>query len=281
MEGFLPDLMIEPIVRLALAEDLGRLGDITSAALIGPETQWKAALKARKAGIVAGIDPARLAFQLVDRSVFFSAQKKEGQAVAAGDVIALVSGPARSLLTAERTALNFISHLSGIATATRTLVDAVHPHKAKICCTRKTTPGLRALEKLAVRAGGGANHRLGLDDAILIKDNHIAVCGNIREAVLKARAAAGHMVKIEVEVDTLGQLAQILDLPVDAVLLDNMTNEEMVQAVRMVDGRFVTEASGNVTAQRVPEIAATGVDVISAGWITHSAPILDIALDDV
>ena len=277
--GFLPDMMIEPIVQGALREDLGRMGDITSAALVGAQVEWNAVLRSRKAGIIAGLDAARLAFTLLDPQVRFSAQKSDGQAVVAGDVIAFVSGKARSLLAAERTALNFISHLSGVATATRALVEAAHPHKAQICCTRKTTPGLRTLEKLALRAGGGANHRLGLDDAFLIKDNHIAVCGGIKDAIMRARAAAGHMVKIEVEVDTLDQLAEIMELPVDAVLLDNMGPELLTQAVRMVGGRMITEASGNVTLDNVAAIAASGVDMISVGWITHSAPILDIGLD--
>lgn len=279
MLSALPDMMIEPVVRAALLEDLGRMGDITSAALVDPALQWRAALRARKAGVLAGVDTARLAFTLYDSAVRFEAQKADGEWLEAGDTIAVVEGPARSLLAAERTALNFISHLSGVATATRSLVDAAAPHKARICCTRKTTPGLRTLEKAAVRAGGGMNHRLGLDDAILIKDNHIAVCGDLRAAVAKARAAAGHMVKIEVEVDTLDQLRILLDLKVDAVLLDNMTPDRMAEAVRMVGGRMLTEASGNVTASRVQAIAAAGVDMISSGWITHSAPILDIGLD--
>lgn len=279
MNVSLPDLMIEPMVRAALAEDLGRMGDVTSAALIGPDVVWRAEVKARKAGVLAGLSAARLAFTLMDPAVRFEALKADGAALTAGDVIARVSGPARSLLASERTALNFVSHLSGVASATAALVAAAHPHKARICCTRKTTPGLRALEKMAVRAGGGMNHRMGLDDAILIKDNHIAVCGGLREAALKARAAAGHMVKIEIEVDTLAQLREVLDLPLDAVLLDNMGPELMAQAVQMVAGRMITEASGNVTVETVPALAATGVDMISSGWITHSAPILDIALD--
>ncbi|RWF14552.1 MAG: carboxylating nicotinate-nucleotide diphosphorylase, partial [Mesorhizobium sp.] len=203
----------------------------------------------------------------------------DGSAAAAGDVVATVHGPARALLTAERTALNLLCHLSGIATQTAAIVDAVRGTKATIVCTRKTTPGLRALEKYAVRAGGGANHRFGLGDAVLIKDNHIALAGDMRTAIDRARAAAGHMVKIEVEVDTLDQLDIALAAGVDAVLLDNMSVEQLTEAVAMVGGRAITEASGRVTAQTAPAIAATGVDLISVGWITHSAPILDIGLD--
>lgn len=275
----LPDLMIEPVVRAALLEDLGRMGDITSQALIPQDRTWKAALTARQAGVLAGLDAARLAFRAMDSSIVFEGLKQDGDRLAPGDIIAWILGPARALLAAERTAVNFLSHLSGVATATDGLVQAVKPYKARICCTRKTRPGLRALEKYAVRAGGGSNHRLGLDDAILIKDNHIAVVGDLRQAVLQARESIGHMVKIELEVDTLDQLRAALDLPLDAVLLDNMTPDQLVEAVRMVAGRFVTEASGRVTLETAPAIAASGVDVISVGWITHSAPILDIALD--
>ncbi|TIV13626.1 MAG: carboxylating nicotinate-nucleotide diphosphorylase, partial [Mesorhizobium sp.] len=203
----------------------------------------------------------------------------EGGKISAGETIAVVSGPARSLLTAERTALNFLCKLSGIATATASLVNAVRGYNAKIVCTRKTTPGLRVLEKYAVRAGGGANHRFALDDAVLIKDNHIALAGDIRTAIERARGAVGHMVKIEVEVDTLDQLDLALQAGVDAVLLDNMSVEDLAQGVAMVGGRAITEASGRVTPATAPAIAATGVDLISVGWLTHSAPILDIGLD--
>jgi len=196
-----------------------------------------------------------------------------------GEIIASVSGPARAILTAERTALNFLCHLSGIATATASVVAAVRGHGAKIACTRKTTPGLRAVEKYAVRAGGGSNHRFGLDDAILIKDNHIAIAGGIRPAIERARSGVGHLVKIEVEVDTLAQLEEALALAPDAVLLDNMSINELRQAVAMVAGRAITEASGRITPTTAPAVAATGVDLISIGWLTHSAPILDIGLD--
>lgn len=208
-----------------------------------------------------------------------SVARADGSNVAQGEIIASVAGPARAILTAERTALNFLSRLSGIATATSSIVNAVRGYNARIVCTRKTTPGLRTLEKYAVRAGGGSNHRFGLDDAILIKDNHIAMAGGIRPAIERARASVGHLVKIEVEVDTLAQLEESLALTPDAVLLDNMSVEELRRAVAMVAGRAVTEASGRITSDTAPAIAATGVDLISIGWLTHSAPILDIGLD--
>lgn len=275
----LPDTLIEPLVRATLLEDLGLGGDITSNALIPADKAWNAVLKARGAGVIAGLDATRLAFQLFDNDLLFETVVQDGALVASGDVLARVSGSARSILGAERTALNYLSHLSGIASDTRKLVDAAKSHKVRICCTRKTTPNLRALEKYAVLAGGGVNHRMGLDDAILIKDNHIAVCGGLEKAVLAARQAAGHMTKIEVEVDTLEQLDQLLPLQVDVVMLDNMAPDMLKKAVEMVAGRFTTEASGKITLDNVAAIAASGVDVISVGWITHSAPILDIGLD--
>lgn len=234
---------------------------------------------ARQAGVVAGVELARIAFKLIDENITFDIAKHDGEAVNPNDVIATVSGSAAGILTAERTALNFLCRLSGIATATHALVEAVKPHHARIVDTRKTTPNLRAAEKYAVRCGGGWNHRFGLDDAALIKDNHIAVAGGVRPAVLAARKAVGHMVKIELEVDTLGQLREALDLPIDAVLLDNMDTGTLAEAVRLVNGKFTTEASGRVTIANVAAIAATGVDAIAVGWITHSAPILDIGLD--
>lgn len=280
----LPDLMLEPIVRATLAEDLGRAGDVTSDALIPADRLWTARLTTRQAGVVAGLDLARLAFRLMDPEAVFTINSVDGSAIAAGDVLATVRGRARALLAAERTALNFLCRLSGIATATRQLVEAVKPHKARIGDTRKTTPGLRALEKYAVRAGGGVNHRFGLDDAMLIKDNHIAVAGGVTAAVTAARKAAGHMLKIEVEVDSLAQLRELLALPAalapDAVLLDNMNAATLREAVDLIGGRFVTEASGRVTVGTVAALAATGVDLISSGWLTHSAPILDIGLDE-
>ncbi|PDQ18009.1 nicotinate-nucleotide diphosphorylase (carboxylating) [Mesorhizobium sanjuanii] len=275
----LPQIIMEPIVRYALLEDLGRAGDITSDAIIPADCKATLALNARQAGVVAGLDLVMFAFLLVDPGISMQLRCPEGGKVSAGETIAIVSGPARSLLTAERTALNFLCKLSGIATATATLVNAVRGYNAKIVCTRKTTPGLRVLEKYAVRAGGGANHRFALDDAVLIKDNHIAIAGDIRTAIERARSAIGHMVKIEVEVDRLDQLEIALTAGVDAVLLDNMSVEDLAQAVAMVGGRAITEASGRVTRESATAIAATGVDLISVGWLTHSAPILDIGLD--
>ena len=275
----IPEILFEPLVRAALLEDLGRAGDLTTAAVVPADAQTTMVLAARQAGVVAGVDVAALAFCLIDPAVQLRIERPDGSMVAPGEIIASVSGPARGVLTGERVALNFLSHLSGVATATAALVDAVRGHKARIACTRKTTPGLRALEKYAVRAGGGSNHRFGLDDAVLIKDNHIAVAGGVRQAIECARAGVGHLVKIEVEVDTLNQLEEALAIGVDAVLLDNMSLQDLRRAVEYVDGRVVTEASGRVTAQTAPAIAATGVDLISVGWLTHSAPILDIGLD--
>ncbi|TIL82189.1 MAG: carboxylating nicotinate-nucleotide diphosphorylase [Mesorhizobium sp.] len=275
----LPSTVIEPIVRGALLEDLGRCGDLTSDAVIPHDCTATLMLKSRQTGIVAGLDLVAFALLLVEPAIQMQIWRPDGSDVAAGEIIAKLCGPARGLLTAERTALNFLCRLSGIATATAAMVEAVRGHKAKIVCTRKTTPGLRALEKYAVRVGGGANHRFGLDDAVLIKDNHIAIAGDIRTAIERARAAAGHMVKIEVEVDTLEQLDIALALGIDAVLLDNMSVEDLARAVAIVDGRVITEASGRVTLITAPAIAATGVDLISVGWLTHSAPILDIGLD--
>ena len=275
----LPAIMLEPLVRAALLEDLGRAGDLTTDAIVPNEQRTTTVLAARQPGVVAGLDLAALAFRLLDPDVTISVQRADGSAVTAGDVVATVSGPARAILTGERTALNFLSRLSGIATATRAIVDAIDGHRAKIVCTRKTTPGLRAVEKYAVRAGGGSNHRFGLDDAVLIKDNHIAVAGGIRPAIERVRSNVGHLIKIEIEVDTLAQLEEALGLAPDAVLLDNMTSDELRRAVAMVAGRAITEASGRITAATAPAVAATGVDLISIGWLTHSAPILDIGLD--
>jgi nicotinate-nucleotide pyrophosphorylase (carboxylating) len=272
-------LLIEPIVRAALIEDLGRAGDITTEAIVPRDAVAEAEIVARQPGVLAGLDAALLAFELVDPGLRIERRRADGAGVARGEVVARISGAAWGVLGAERTALNFLCRMSGIATATRRLADAIVGTKAKIICTRKTTPGLRALEKEAVRLGGGANHRFGLDDAMLIKDNHIAIAGGVRPALERARRHAGHLVKIELEVDTLDQLAEALEVGVDAVLLDNMTPETMCRAVAMVDARAVTEASGRITVETAPEIAATGVDLISSGWITHSAPILDLGLD--
>jgi nicotinate-nucleotide pyrophosphorylase (carboxylating) len=275
----LPNVMLEPLVRAALLEDLGRAGDLTTSLIVPATDRARMVLRARQPGVVAGLDLAALAFRLVDPDIAVSLDRPDGSHVVPGDIIGTVEGPARGLLTAERVALNFLGHLSGIASVTHAIVAAVKPHRTQIVDTRKTTPGLRMIEKYAVRVGGGANHRFGLDDAVLIKDNHIAVAGSIAAAVERVRAGIGHLVKIEVEVDTLDQLAALLPLPVDAVLLDNMTPHELRQAVALVAGRFVTEASGRVTPESAPAIAASGVDLISVGWVTHSAPVLDIGLD--
>ncbi|MDO9415068.1 carboxylating nicotinate-nucleotide diphosphorylase [Pararhizobium sp.] len=272
-------LIMEPIIRAALLEDLGLAGDVTSNAVIPAGAQSSVVLSARQPGVLAGLDAARLAFELINPEIHFEAHIEDGTLLQPVDVIATVSGPSRGLLTAERTALNILSHLSGIASATAGLVEAVRGTKAQIVCTRKTTPGLRALEKYAVRAGGGMNHRFALHDALLIKDNHIAIVGSIAEAIRRAKENAGHMVKIEVEVDTLEQLADVLEIGVDAVLLDNMAPDTLRRAVAMVAGRALTEASGRVTKASVAAIAASGVDLISSGWSTHSAPALDIGLD--
>ena len=272
-------LIIEPIVRTALLEDLGRAGDITTDAIVPAEATVEAVIAARQPGVLAGLDAALLAFELVDPALRIEQLCDDGARIARGETVARISGRARGVLGAERTALNLLSRMSGIATATRGLADAIASYKAKIVCTRKTTPGLRTLEKEAVRLGGGANHRFGLDDAMLIKDNHIALAGGVRAALERARRHAGHLVKIELEVDTLDQLAEALEVGVDAVLLDNMAPETLRRAVTMVDGRAVTEASGRINLETAPAVAATGVDLISSGWITHSAPILDLGLD--
>jgi len=275
----LPTMLVEAAVRAALAEDLGDAGDITSQSTIPEGTRTRVVMRAREPGRIAGLDAARTAFRLMDPALLISVQKPDGSSVQPGDIIAAIEGDARAIVTAERVALNFLGHLSGIATATSHIVEAVTGTKARICCTRKTTPGLRAFEKFAVRAGGGINHRFGLYDAVLIKDNHIAIAGSIALAVKGARAKAGHMVRIEVEVDTLAQLAEALDLGVEAVLLDNMDTQTLTKAVEINRGRAALEASGRVTLDTAPGIAATGVDYISVGWITHSAPCLDIGLD--
>ncbi|MFK4257852.1 carboxylating nicotinate-nucleotide diphosphorylase [Agrobacterium tumefaciens] len=275
----LPRIIVEPLVRNALLEDLGLAGDITSAAVIPADHRSVVVMAAREPGVIAGLDAAELAFQLVDPTIVMRRQVQDGAAVAPGDIIATIEGPSRGLLTAERTALNFLGHLSGIASVTATIAAAISGTKASVACTRKTTPGLRALEKYAVRAGGGMNHRFALYDAVLIKDNHIAVAGGVRDAIRSAKAGVGHLVKIEVEVDTLLQLREAMEEGVDAVLLDNMPPEQLREAVQIVAGRAITEASGRITPQTAAAIAATGIDLISVGWLTHSAPVLDIGLD--
>ncbi|RFP01526.1 nicotinate-nucleotide diphosphorylase (carboxylating) [Novacetimonas hansenii] len=277
----LPDLMLEPLVRAGLMEDLGRGGDLTTDVTLGAgDVQAHAVLSARQAGGVAGLDMARLSFCLMDPRIEFTVAAPDGTHVTPGQVIASVRGPARGILSGERVALNFVSHLCGIATATAQVVAAVEPYGTRVSCTRKTLPGMRAIQKYAVRAGGGANHRFGLDDAILIKDNHLAIAGGIRPALTRARAAAGHLVSIELEVDTLEQLAEGLEVGgVDVFLLDNMTPDQLRQAVAMIDHRAVAEASGGVTPQNAATVAATGVDLISMGWLTHSVRAMDIGLD--
>lgn len=275
----LPLVMLEPLVRATLLEDLGRAGDITTDAIVPVEARGRTRLVSRQAGVLAGLDIARLAFRLVDPEIAFRALLAEGARLEPGSEIAVIEGPARGMLTAERTALNFLGHLSGVATATASIADAIAHTRCKVTCTRKTLPGLRAVQKYAVRVGGGSNHRYGLDDAVLIKDNHVALAGGVSAAVQRARAAVGHMVKIELEVDTLAQLEEALALEVDVVLLDNMDNATLRAAVALVDGRAITEASGRITPDTAPGIAATGVDLMAVGWLTHSARVLDIGLD--
>ena len=277
----LPEALIEPVVRRALDEDLGSGGDVTSRAVISPDATARAHVIAREGGVLAGVQPASLAFRLVDPTVELHFEAAEGASVDAGNVVAMVEGRTRSILAAERTALNFLGHLSGVATATGTLVAAVAGTDAKICCTRKTTPGLRALEKQAVRAGGGVNHRYGLGDAILIKDNHVAASGGVAATVGAARRLSGPATTIEIEVDTLDQLNEAIEAGATAVLLDNMAPPDLRRAVEMTAGRAALEASGRVTAETVRATAETGVDYISSGWITHSAPVLDFGLDFV
>ncbi|QWW71243.1 carboxylating nicotinate-nucleotide diphosphorylase [Rhizobium sp. WYJ-E13] len=277
----LPRVIVEPLVRAALAEDLGLAGDITSAAVIPEDHRSTVVMAARQPGVVAGLDAAELAFQLVDPAIAVKRHLSDGAAVQPGSIIATIEGPSRGLLTGERTALNFLGHLSGIATVTAGIVQAIRDTRASVVCTRKTTPGLRALEKYAVRAGGGMNHRFALHDAVLIKDNHVAIAGSVSQAIRRAKGGIGHMVKIEVEVDTLDQLHEAMGEGIDAVLLDNMTPDQLRQAVDIVAGRAITEASGRVTPTTAPAIAASGVDLISVGWLTHSAPVLDIGLDFV
>jgi nicotinate-nucleotide pyrophosphorylase (carboxylating) len=275
----LPDLIIEPLVRLALAEDLGRGGDITTDAVIPASARMKAVMSAREAGVAAGYDAARLALKLVDPQATWTTLVGEGIAFSKGANLVRIEGSARSVLIAERTMLNFIGPLSGVATLTKTFVDKVAGTNAKIVCTRKTTPGFRALEKRAVRLGGGVNHRLGLDDAILIKDNHIAAAGGVTAALKRARASVGHLRSIEIEVETLDQLREALKHSPDAVLLDNMSTALLKEAVGIVGGQAKTEASGGVRLETVRAIAETGVDYISVGALTHSAVNLDIGLD--
>ena len=278
-EPALSQVLIEPIVIAALAEDLGRRGDVTSQATIPAAKLAQLQIRARQAGVICGMDLARLAFALIDPQIEFTSLVADGERVTADTVLATVRGNARHLLTAERTALNFLTHLSGIATATQHIVDSVAAYPAQITCTRKTIPGLRIVQKYAVRCGGGRNHRLGLDDAILIKDNHIAIAGDITTAIKQAQAFAGHLIPIEAEVDTLGQLELALEAGASLVLLDNMPPDILQQAVALCTGRAKTEASGGITPESVQAVAATGVDFIAMGYLTHSTTALDIGLD--
>jgi nicotinate-nucleotide pyrophosphorylase (carboxylating) len=275
----LPRALVARAVADALAEDLGLAGDLTTDATVAADAHADAVIASRQAGVIAGLDLAEEAFATMDESVRFERVKADGDRVDKGDVVARISGNARAILTGERVALNYLGRLSGIASLTRRYVDAVAGTKAAIADTRKTTPGLRAFEKYAVRCGGGQNHRTGLFDAILIKDNHIVAAGGVDVAIARARAYAGHMVKIEVEVDTLDQLALVLNHKVDAVLLDNMALDTLAKAVKMVGGRLITEASGGVSLTTVRAIADSGVDLISVGALTHSASVLDLGLD--
>lgn len=268
-------------VSAAIQEDLGRAGDITTDSIVPADAVATVQLVSREPGVIAGLPLAQMAWQLLDSSIQVDVHLPDGSRVVPGAVIATIHGPARALLTGERVALNFLGQLSGVATGTATIADAIAHTRARVADTRKTVPGLRALQKYAVACGGGSNHRFGLDDAVLIKDNHIAVAGGLRAAVEGARANVGHLVKIEVEVDNLEMLAELLEIGADVVLLDNMTPDELHQAVQMVDGQMITEASGRITPEVAVPIAETGVDLISVGWLTHSVRALDIGLDHV
>lgn len=275
----LPVHLVDMAVADALAEDLGLAGDITTNATIPADTQISAVIATRQPGVVAGLDLAQAAFAQTDPTIDVDIKLPDGSMVTKGDILCRINGPARGILSAERVALNFLGHLCGIATATAALVEAVAGTNAKIVCTRKTTPGHRAFEKHAVRCGGGHNHRFGLFDAVMIKDNHITAAGSIEAALAAARESLGHTVKIEIEIDRLDQLDAALKGGADIIMLDNMSTGDMHKAVKVVGGRAILEASGNVTIETVGAIAKTGVDVISSGWITHSAPNLDLGLD--
>ncbi|MEM9233285.1 MAG: carboxylating nicotinate-nucleotide diphosphorylase [Pseudomonadota bacterium] len=275
----LPDTLTASLIARSLAEDLGDAGDISSIATVPAGRQATAELNSRTFGVASGVEMARRVFRAVDPDIRIETVKGDGFALLPGDKILTASGSARSLLTAERVALNIVGHMSGIASTTAQFVEAVEGTGAAITCTRKTLPGLRALQKFAVRCGGGMNHRFGLHDAVMIKDNHIVAAGSISRALLAARTYAGHTVRVEIEVDTLDQLKEVLEVGADIILLDNMTPATLQEAVALTRGRAVLEASGNVRLETVREIAETGVDVISSGWITHSAPTLDIGME--
>ena len=279
-DAFLSPLAIDEAVHRALDEDLGRAGDITSTATIPENSSARAVMIARQAGVIAGLPLAVATFRKLSQDIGIEAHVRDGAAATRGMKVMTITGPARAILTGERTALNFTGRLSGIATLTSEYVRRTSGTKMRICCIRKTTPGLRALEKYAIRCGGGFNHRFGLDDAILIKDNHIAVAGGVKPVLERARASTGHLVKVEIEVDTLAQLREVLDTGLaDAVLLDNMDIATLKEAVKLADGRVVLEASGGLTFDSIAAIAATGVDYASSGALTHSAPNFDVALD--
>jgi nicotinate-nucleotide pyrophosphorylase (carboxylating) len=276
----LPDLLLEPMVRAALVEDLGPMGDATVRAVIPQGLTYDARLNARRPGVASGMRVAEMAFRLVDPALVVTTLVEDGTPFAPGDTLMRIEGKAASILMGERVALNFAGRLTGVASLTAAFVAETRGTKARITCTRKTTPGLRVLEKEAVRHGGGANHRYGLSDAILIKDNHIAAAGGVRPVLEAARAARSHMMRVEIEVDRLDQLAEVLEIGVaDVVLLDNMTTPQLAEAVALNAGRLVLEASGNMSLPRIAEVAATGVDYISVGALTHSAPVVDLGLD--
>ena len=275
----LPDVLLKPFVEQTLAEDLGRRGDITSQAIIPADKTATLHIVARENGIIAGVDLARVAFAMTNDDIEFIAKVKDGDAIAPNQILATVSGNARALLTAERTALNFMTHLSGIATEVNRLKSMIAEYPVEITCTRKTIPGLRILQKYAVRVGGGRNHRMGLDDAILIKDNHIAIAGSITQAIRDAKKFAGHLIPIEVEVDTIEQLKLVLAEGINLVLLDNMPPEVLKEAVQLCHGKCLTEASGGITPTTLKSVAATGVNFIAMGWLTHSVKSLDIGFD--
>jgi nicotinate-nucleotide pyrophosphorylase (carboxylating) len=272
-------LLYDDLIRRALLEDLGRGGDLTTDAIVASQDVATALIVARASGCIAGMEVACQVFRCLDSELKIEILLPDGKNAAAGDTLAIIRGAARPILSAERTALNFLARLSGIATATRNIIAQIDGYPTRVVCTRKTTPGLRALEKYAVRAGGGANHRFGLDDAVLIKDNHIVAAGGVSEAIHRVRQRIGHMVKVEVEVDTLDQLKAALNEKIDAVLLDNMSLDMLTDAVRITNRKVITEASGGVTPETAAAIAATGIDLLSIGWLTHSAPALDLSLD--
>ena len=279
IQNTLTKFSVEKVIQDALYEDLGQNGDITSNSIIDIESEDSFYMTAREEGTVSGIFLACLTFELVDKNLEFTPNIKDGDKVKKGDVIAKIKGKTRSILSGERTALNFLSHLSGIATSTNQMVELISKTKAKIVSTRKTTPNLRVLEKNAVKDGGGVNHRFGLYDGILIKDNHIAASGSIKETILKAKKNSGHMVKVEIEVDNILQFKEAVITNVDAILLDNFSLNDLKEAVGLNKNNIILEASGKINEKNIFKIAKTGIDLISSGWITHSSPALDIGLD--